>query len=143
MQTQLKDGIARALQAKTSFGAQNEELTRVIADLDVICKQYGETTINDNHTRASTSSPTVGDGNPNPNPSLADIPNRPQARQQETTLAAAPGWSNGLVPPEDCFSWPGSIPPMRPFGASMQQTGPQMAGPIITVHPTAVPPTVC
>ena len=42
VQTQLKDGIDRAIYAETSIGAQDAELVRVIADLEALRKKYRE-----------------------------------------------------------------------------------------------------
>ena len=71
LKTQLKDGIARALQAETSIGSQDAGLERATADIEALRKKQGGMSINDNPTEASASTPRVGDGNPNPFPPLA------------------------------------------------------------------------
>ena len=113
MQTQVKDGLARALSVEKSIGAQDAELARITAALEALREHGGGTTNNENTTGATASSSAA-----------ADTPQtQTQTGQQEATLPAVNQLSLVPVPPEDFCSWPGSVPPIRPLGESMQQAG--------------------
>ena len=135
LQTQVKVGLARALEVESSIGAQDTELARVTAALEALQKQSGGMATTDDPTGATATTPAQAGAPQNPT----------QAGQQEATLPSANPWSLGAgpippVPPEEFYSWPGSVPPTRPLGASVHQAGPHSAGPSASAHPFATPP---
>ena len=135
LQTQVKDGLARALEVESSIGAQDAELARVTAALEALQKQGGGMATTDDTPGAAASTPAQAGAPQNPT----------QAGQQEATLPSANPWSLGAgpippVPPEEFYSWPGSVPPTRPLGASVHQAGTHTAGPSASAHPFATPP---
>ena len=61
MQTQVKDGLARALSVETSIGAQDAELARVTAALEALREHGGGKANNENPTGTTASSSAAAD----------------------------------------------------------------------------------